>query len=175
MTRCLLPHGVPPSPRNAPRTLILVKQSASSIQISVVIFLTEEPARDKSPRTDKCEDSIISCCTDRNAVIVSSADRLWWKSRLYTVIWTHICGVPLRLWHGAHRGVRIKSKRSSGWEHFCFFVWKFWEIVSALRKCLLLPAISIYLKKKTIQHASSSFLVHIFAWRRKFAAKHSSS
>lgn len=104
----------PPSPRNAPRTLILVKQSVSSIQISVVIFLTEEPARDKSPRTDKCEDSIISCCTDRNAVIVSSADRLWWKSRLYTVIWTHICGVPLRLWHGAHRGVRIKSKRSSG-------------------------------------------------------------
>lgn len=54
----------------------VLSSGSSSAQIFAVIFLTEELARDRSPRTDKCEDSIILSHRQECCDIVSTADRM---------------------------------------------------------------------------------------------------
>ena len=100
----------PPSLRNAPRTLHLTKcffHSNLSCYFSYWGAGQRQETKDRQMwrlnnvllHRQECCDSFL-----RWQVVV----------KVYTVMWTHICGVPLCLWHGAHCGVRIKPERSSG-------------------------------------------------------------
>lgn len=94
-------------PRNTAKTLIWASLSSAS---SYLIFLSEQVTRDKSPRTDKCEVSIM--LTNRKAVVLfplqtDCGESLCCQISLYA--WSSdVYGEGCVIWKKSFGSVRMK-------------------------------------------------------------------